>query len=144
MDEHPYAAVLRAAYLEWNATGAADPHVWLRLCDEHVVVKTLLIGPGGQQIVVDRGPRAALRAYFEQLCRESELLSCDVYHIVAEGETVIVAGANTWRNRGTGRICNVQKTDVWTFENDVVVRIVEQYRHEPACNAFGGVAAVVG
>jgi len=67
--------------------------------------------------------RQAVRGYFERMARLFEIERSDATEFIAQGDTVVVLGAQRLRSRETGRTVEYDFAHVFTVEEERITRL---------------------
>jgi hypothetical protein len=71
--------------------------------------------------------RDELRAYFDGISRDWEMMEFAVENFVAQGDRVVMLGRCAWRYRKTDRVVWTAKVDSWRFVDGKAVEFFEFY-----------------
>lgn len=74
-----------------------------------------------------RSGREQLLDYLHGLNRDWEMVFRDIDEFVAQGDRVVAMGRTAWRHRGTGKVSESPKVDVWRLREGKAVELVEFY-----------------
>ena len=143
IERNPHVVALRHAYRRWRETkgGAADEI--LALFDDRIEMRSVLqpgdvpSGLAGRHVT-----KAEAAEYFAALAREWEMIDYVVDQFVADGEygeDVVAIGRCAWRHRGTGKVVDSPKVDIWRFEFGKATRFTEMFDSLAFARAVGAV-----
>ena len=120
-------SALRKAYRRWADTkgGSIDP--WVDLCSENMQFRSLAEGAPGLEFTTARRTRSEVASYLTALVAEWEMLHYEVVTYVAEADRVVAIGHCSWRHRGTGKVVDTPKVDLWRFRDGRAVEFFELY-----------------
>jgi ketosteroid isomerase-like protein len=115
------------AYRIWSESKGANSDHWMDLIDERFEMRSVLSEELPDDLAAYRQSPAAVREYFETMARDWEMLDFTVDRIVDGGEDVVMIGRCAFRNRATDRVIDTPKVDVWRFEGDHAVSLLEMF-----------------
>lgn len=88
---------------------------------------SLANGARGLPFTVPRTSREQIRAFFEELGKDWEMLQFEMLDVISGGPYVIAYGRVEFRNRHTDRVFSSPKADVFRFEDEQIVEFIEYY-----------------
>jgi ketosteroid isomerase-like protein len=71
------------------------------------------------------GPQAVVEGVFMRLGEFSDNWGAVVDRLVADGDTVIANGKDTWNNKKSGEPCEVRMAHVWTLTDGKVISFLQ-------------------
>jgi ketosteroid isomerase-like protein len=74
-----------------------------------------------------RSSKSGVRAYLEDLMRDWEMVSHTMSEFIAQDDRVAVVGRAVWRHKGTGKVADTRKVDIWRFRDGKAVDFDEYY-----------------
>jgi ketosteroid isomerase-like protein len=74
-----------------------------------------------------RSSKSGVRAYLEDLMRDWEMVSHIMDEFIAQDDRVAVVGRAVWRHKGTGKVADTRKVDIWRFRDGKAVDFDEYY-----------------
>ena len=63
----------------------------------------------------------------ESLMRDWEMVSHTMNDFIAQDDRVAVIGRAVWRHKGTGKVADTRKVDIWRFRDGKAVDYAEFY-----------------
>lgn len=69
--------------------------------------------------------RDGVRAFFNNILEKTEIISFEPQRFIVEGNTVVVLGQEHQRVKRSGRELKQQWVQIYTVENDLIVRMEE-------------------
>lgn len=121
------AALVRAAYAEWDASKGASSAKWLELMDEGVRFRSIAGGAKGMEFTRDCSNRDDVARYFAELSNDWQMIHYTVDELIAQGDRVVMLGSSCWRNKHTGRVVDTPKADFLRVRDGKVVEFYEFY-----------------
>lgn len=118
-------ASLRAAYQFWHDTRGASVDRWLEIMADDVVVYSLGTTASGLDFSKGMKGKENVRAYFEGLTTEWEMMHYAVDDYIADGDRVVMVGRCAFRSRRTGQAVESPKADVFRFRDGLIVEVRE-------------------
>ena len=106
-------SVLRKAYSQWVKTGGHDHDCWLNIMADDVSLGSLADGSPEAPFTAHRNNKSGVRSYLDDLMRDWEMISHTMNEFIAEDDRVAVVGRAVWRNKGTGKVVDSRKVDIW-------------------------------
>jgi ketosteroid isomerase-like protein len=125
--ESDNVALLRRAYEAWSTKKGCDFDCWMSIVHDDVRLTSLASGAPAVPFTAPSDGRDQVMAYLEGLTRDWEMVFCDVDDFVAQGDRVVAIGRTAWRHRGTGKVTETPKIDVWRIQNGKAVEFAEFY-----------------
>jgi ketosteroid isomerase-like protein len=125
--EQDNVALLREAYVGWNANKGCDVTCWMSVIHDDFKLASLADGAPEVPFTVPRNGREQVLEYLEGLNRDWEMVYCDIDDFVAQGDRVVAMGRTAWRHRGTGKVTESPKIDVWRIRDGKAVEFAEFY-----------------
>jgi ketosteroid isomerase-like protein len=61
------------------------------------------------------------------LARFGETAHGAIHDLIEQDDKIVAIVTTAWRNKRTGKICEMPKADYWTFKNGKAVAIYEYY-----------------
>ncbi len=118
---------LREAYALWSASKGATSGQWLELFGDEIEMRTVLTPDLPDALAASRFSRTGAMDYFQALARDWEMIDFDVHRVVDGGDDVVMVGRCAWRHRGTGKVVDTPKVDVWRFTGGKAVSFLEMF-----------------
>jgi ketosteroid isomerase-like protein len=118
-------AKLRDAYRQWHDTRGGSTQVWLDLMADDVRMRSVSEGAGGMDFTRPSSGRAGAEKYFAGLVADWELIRFTADEFIAQGDRVVVLSLVAFRHRGTGKVAESPKADVFRFRDGKVVEFFE-------------------
>jgi hypothetical protein len=131
-----HVATLREAYRQWSETKGGSADHWAGLfADEGVQMRSLAGGATGMEFTRERSSKSEIRKYFEGLVADWEMIRYTTEEFIAQGDRVVMVGSCAFRHRGTGKVVETPKCDVFQFRQGKVVKFMEFYDTARALDA---------
>lgn len=127
MSEADNVALLRDAYAAWAGAKGQDCECWMDILTDDASVRSLASGASAMAFSAQRSSKDEIRGYFEDLARDWDMISFDMNDFIAQGDRVVVIGQVAWRNKGTGKIAETPKVDIWRLRDGKAVEFAEYY-----------------
>lgn len=124
---------LEQAYARWNDSRGGSVDYWMTLVDDNIQFGSLAERAPQMQFAGSYSSGVALKAYFDGLLAEWEMIHYTVDEFVAEGEVVVMRGHCAWRHRRTGKEVATPKLDFWRFRDG---KAIEFYEYFDTARAF--------
>ncbi len=118
-------ALVKETYRRWNDEKGTAFDFWMNLLDEDVDFRSLGAGAVGLEFTEDRRNKDSVRAYFEGLAADWEMLHYTPKDYISEGDRVVMLGACGWRHRHSGKEIETPKADFFRFRDGKVVEFYE-------------------
>ena len=131
-------AIVREAYELWGDSKAGSIDHWMGLMADEVDWRSLAEGAAGLEFTRGASSKAQVRAYFEGLVRDWEMLSYVADEFVAQGSRVVMLGHCTWKHRATGKVVAMPKADALRLRDGKIVAFMEYYDTAQAMAAAMG------
>ena len=127
MAAHDHVAILKDAYAQWVAAQGSDSECWMNIIADDVTLGSLAEGSPEVPFTARRIDKSGVRAYLDDLMRDWEMISHSMNDFIAQDDRVAVIGRAIWRNKGTGKIADTRKVDIWRFQGGKVIDFEEYY-----------------
>jgi ketosteroid isomerase-like protein len=124
-DDH--VSILRDAYAQWVHTKGSDCECWMNIIADDVSPGSLADGSPEVPFTARRSSKSGVRAYLEDLMRDWEMVSHTMNEFIAQDDRVAVVGRAVWRHKGTGKVADTRKVDIWRFRDGKAVEFDEYY-----------------
>ena len=124
-NEAENAALVRAAYAEWDASKGASSQKWLELMGDGVRFRSIAGGAKGMEFTRDCASRDEVARYFAELANDWQMIHYTVDELIAQGDRVVMLGSCCWRNKHTGRVVDTPKADFLRLHGAKVVEFYE-------------------
>lgn len=118
-------ALVKEAYRRWNEEKGTAFEFWMDLLAEDIDFRSLGAGAPGMEFTEDCNCKDSVRAYFEGLAGDWEMLHYSPEEYVVEGDRVVMRGHCGWRHRRTGKAVETPKADFFRFRDGKVVAFYE-------------------
>ena len=118
-------ALVKETYRRWNDEKGTAFDFWMDLLAEDVDFRSLGAGAAGLEFTEDRKNKDCVRAYFEGLGADWEMLHYTPKTYIADGDRVAMLGSCGWRHRRSGKEFETPKADFFRFEDGKVVAFYE-------------------
>ncbi len=118
---------LADAYRLWHETKAGAFQQWLDLVDDDFQVGSLAEGAAEVRFSAPRRGKAEFAKYLDDLTREWTMIHYTIDDLIEQGDKIVAIVTTAWRNKKTGKLCEMPKADLWTFKNGKAVSIYEYY-----------------
>lgn len=118
---------IRATYARWHATRGASAEDYIAMMAPDVEMHSVL-GPDVPDMIA--GPTIglkAVRAYFDTVRRDWDMIAFPTEEIVTQGDTVVWIGRCHWRSRNGIAEVDSPKVDIWHFRDGKAVRVLEMF-----------------
>lgn len=125
-DEAPVGD-LEAAYRIWSESGGRRSELWDDLLSEQVNFRTVGQPKRGFSFAYARQTKREVVNYLTRLTEDWDMVYFRPERFLADGPRVAMMGMASWRNRATGRICEVLVAHFWRFRDGRAVEIVEVF-----------------
>jgi len=127
-DEARNVEILKKAYGRWGDTLGECAQEWLDICADNISFGSIAQGtPAAASYLTEYRSRDALKAYFEGLSRDWQMIEFAAEHFVAQGDRVVMLGRCAWRYKKTGKVVWTHKADSWRMANGKAVEFFEYY-----------------
>src|SRR4051812_16790222 len=120
-------ALLANAYHRWHETRGGCVDEFMDIFADEISWGSLAQGAEPAAFTAKAVGKAEARGYFDALLAGWSMEYYRVDHLIAEGDRVVMVGATAWTNKGTGKICDTPKVDVWRFQDGRAVEFYEYY-----------------
>jgi uncharacterized protein len=120
-------AILTEAYRRWADSKGGSVDHWMSICAEDIQFGSLARGVEPVAYFAAYQQRDDLKAYFDGLAQNWEMLDWRVDHLIAQGDRVVMLGHCSWRSKQTGRVATTPKADSWRFVDGKAVEFYEYY-----------------
>ncbi|HVQ06970.1 MAG TPA: nuclear transport factor 2 family protein [Allosphingosinicella sp.] len=134
---NPNLAALEHAYARWSNTKGGSAEEVLALFDDRIEMRSVLSPELPSELAGSHLLKEQAADYFAALARDWEMIYCDVYQFIADGDDVVMVGRCAWRNRATGAEVDTPKVDIWHFENGRATRFMELFDSLAFARAVG-------
>jgi ketosteroid isomerase-like protein len=124
-DPHGHVAILRDAYQQWNDTRGGSVQTWLDLFAEDINFRSLGGNSAGLEFARGRRGKADAERYFAELTAAWEMVHFTAEDFIADGDRVVVVSRVAFKYRGTGKVAESPKTDLFTFRDGKIVDFIE-------------------
>jgi ketosteroid isomerase-like protein len=124
-EESRNVEILKHAYRRWSETKGGSADDWLAICADRMAFGSLAHGAAPTPYLTDYRSREDLKAYFDGIKRDWEMMEYVVDHFVAQGDRVVMLGRCAWRYRKTDKMVWTPKADSWRFEDGKAVEFFE-------------------
>ncbi len=119
---------LKACYDAWISTKGQSSDTWMAILEDEIEFRSLAMGEErGAAFTAPKSRRDDIRAYFDGLSAEWEMIEFRIDHFIEDGDMVCAVGWNAWRNKATGKTFESPKVDIWRFSGDKAVAFSEFY-----------------
>jgi len=125
--QNDHVATLKDAYARWVDARGSDCECWMNIIADDVSLGSLAEGSPEVPFTARRVSKSGVQAYLDDLMRDWEMISHAMNDFIAQDDRVAVIGRAVWRNKGTGKIADTRKVDIWRFQNGKVVDFEEYY-----------------
>jgi len=122
-----HVSLLREAYARWVETSGRDCECWMNIIADDVTLGSLAEGSPQVPFTARRTSKAGVRAYLDDLMRDWEMISHAMDDFIAQNDRVAVVGRAVWRHKGTGKVADTRKVDIWRFHDGKAVDFEEYY-----------------
>ncbi|WP_201831326.1 nuclear transport factor 2 family protein [Microvirga zambiensis] len=122
-----HVAILKDAYAQWVDARGNDCGCWMNIIADDVSLGSLAEGSPEVPFTTRRTTKSGVQAYLDDLMRDWEMISHSMNDFIAQDDRVAVIGRAIWRNKGTGKIADTRKVDIWRFQDGKVVDFEEYY-----------------
>ncbi|WP_114943220.1 nuclear transport factor 2 family protein [Microvirga calopogonii] len=119
--------ILRETYARWVDTKGNDCECWMDIIADDVSLGSLAEGSPEVPFTMRRSSKSGVRAYLEDLMRDWEMISHSMNEFIAQDDRVAVIGRAVWRHKGTGKVADTRKVDIWRFRDGKAVDFEEYY-----------------
>jgi ketosteroid isomerase-like protein len=126
-EETRNVALLEQAYRRWSETRGGSADEWLAICADRMAFGSIAHGAAPTPYLTDYRTREDLKAYFDGIKRDWEMMEYTVDHFVAQGDRVVMLGRCAWRYRKTDKVVWTPKADSWRFVDGKAVEFFEFY-----------------
>ena len=116
---------LKRAYAHWGEHRAADCSCWTDLAADDLRMRSLGEGAPAMPFTAPRTGKQELVAYLDGLTRDWEMIDHAMDDFIAQGDRVVVIGRAAWRHKGTGKVADTPKVDIWRFRDGQAVEYAE-------------------
>jgi uncharacterized protein len=127
MAAHDHVAILKDAYAQWVESRGSDCECWMNIIADDVSLGSLAEGSPEVPFTARRTSKSGVRAYLDALMRDWEMISHAMNDFIAQDDRVAVIGRAIWRHKGTGKVADTRKVDIWRFRDGKVVDFEEYY-----------------
>ncbi|QRM29350.1 nuclear transport factor 2 family protein [Microvirga sp. VF16] len=125
--QNDHVSILREAYTQWVDSRGSDCECWMNIIADDVSLGSLADGSPEVPFTARRDNRSGVRAYLEDLMRDWEMISHAMDEFIAQDDRVAVVGRAIWRHKGTGKVADTRKVDIWRFRDGKVIDFDEYY-----------------
>jgi uncharacterized protein len=124
-NEEQNVAILKDAYRRWAETKGGSVDHWLSIIAEDVRLQSIADGAEPMTFTKPRSGRSQVEGYLRGLTAEWEMIDYEMGEYVAQGDRVVAIGRAAWRHRGTGKVADTPKVDIWRFRDGKAVAFFE-------------------
>ncbi len=121
------AEILKDAYQRWHDSKGMTADHWMSIMTDNVDFRSLAQGSTGLEFSCNKVCKSEMGDYFEGLTSVFEMIHYTVDKFIAEGDTVVMIGSTSWKNRTTGKVFDTPKVDVVTFQDGKICAFYEYY-----------------
>ena len=125
--QNDHVSILRGAYAQWLDAKGRDCDCWMKIMADDVALGSLAEGSPEVPFTARRSSKSGVRAYLEDLMRDWEMISHTMNDFIAQDDRVAVIGRAIWRHKGTGKVADSRKVDIWRFRDGKAVDFEEYY-----------------
>jgi ketosteroid isomerase-like protein len=118
---------MRRFFKSYEASKGANYPELLAMIAPAATWTSLANGARGLPFTAPRTSREQIRAFFEELGKDWEMLSFQMLDVISGGPFVIAYGRVEFRNRHTGKVFSSPKADVFRFDGEQIVEFIEYY-----------------
>jgi len=118
---------MRRFFKKYEASKGANYPELLAMIAPVASWTSLASGARGLPFTVPRTSREQIRAFFEELGKDWEMLSFQMLDVISGGPFIIAYGRVEFRNRHTDKVFSSPKADVFRFDGDRIVEFIEYY-----------------
>ena len=136
-EEDSNVARLREAYRLWHETRGGSVEHWMDLLADDIDFRSLAGGAQPLEFTGGGGSKAEVRAYFEGLARDWDMVHFTVEEFIAQRDRVVMLGRCAFTNRNTGKLVETPKVDIWRFADGKAVSFMEFYDTAGVYDAAG-------
>lgn len=125
--QNDHVSILREAYAQWVDAKGRDCDCWMKIMADDVALGSLAEGSPEVPFTARRSSKSGVRAYLEDLMRDWEMISHTMNDFIAQDDRVAVIGRAIGRHKGTGKVADSRKVDIWRFRDGKAVDFEEYY-----------------
>ena len=125
--QNDHVSILREAYAQRLDAKGRDCDCWMKIMADDVALGSLAEGSPEVPFTARRSSKSGVRAYLEDLMRDWEMISHTMDEFIAQDDRVAVIGRAIWRHKGTGKVADSRKVDIWRFRDGKAVDFEEYY-----------------
>lgn len=125
--QNDHVSILREAYAQWVDAKGRDCDCWMNIMADDVALGSLAEGSPEVPFTARRSSKSGVRAYLEDLMRDWEMISHTMNDFIAQDDRVAVIGRAIWRHKGTSKVADSRKVDIWRFRDGKAVDFEEYY-----------------
>ena len=118
-------AKLRQAYRDWQDTRGGSTQRWLDLLSDDVKMGSLTAGAPEMAFTKAKRGKAEAEQYLSGLLADWEMIHFTPEEFIAQGDRVVVLSSVAFRHRGTGKVAESPKADVYRFRDGLIVEFFE-------------------
>lgn len=118
--------LLEAGYEKWDGSAQGVEH-WMNLMSDDIRWRSLGSGAAGIEFTKQCRSKSDVLRYFAELGKQWKLISYKADEFVAQGDRVVMLGSCAWQHRGTGKVAETPKVDVFLFRDGKVIDFMEYY-----------------
>jgi ketosteroid isomerase-like protein len=126
-EEARNVAMLKEAYRRWSESRGADVDAWMSICADGIAFGTIAQGEQAVPYMAAYSRRDQLRAYFDGLQRDWEMVDFVPEHFVAQGDRVVMLGHCSWRAKASGQVVSSPKADSFRMQDGKIVEYFEYF-----------------
>jgi ketosteroid isomerase-like protein len=129
---------LENAYRAWHANKGSTAEPWFDLMRDDVRFRSIAGGAQAMLFTRPHSGKQAVRAYFEELANDWQMIFYHVRTFLVQDDRVAVVGECCWRHKRTGKLVHTPKLDVIRFAGEKMADFFEYFDTAQAMSACAG------
>jgi ketosteroid isomerase-like protein len=134
---NPNLVVIEKLYGDWALTKGGNIDDILALMSDAVEKRSVMSDEIGGELGGACVGKDRMRAFFESLVRDWELVDYPVERFIDGGDDIVMIGRCHWRAKDGSAEFDIPKIDIWRFEDGKIVLFYEAFDTYTAAKALG-------
>ena len=116
---------IRDAYRLWIDTRGGSVSTWMEMFADDIVIRSLAGEAVDLGFSGGRGGKHVAERYFAHLAANWEMVSYEIEDLFEGADRVVVLSRVAFRHRGTGKVAESPKADIFRLRDGKVVEFLE-------------------